>query len=277
MEIDRAGTFRGFIVEHGVSQTTNKFPQFTARLRATEWYDEETGEYIPWEEYDQTIDAYLVLYTKDEQGQWKELMNAGQLKKVLGWDGLTFEGLAAGQYSDKLVMFRVEEHEWKGKTKLQVQWLDEADASPTRQLPKYDTSKLKALTASMGGALTAATPAPTAAPVSAKPAVPPKAKRSRRKPLPKSNAAAEPAVPSTGTPPPASPAPAPAVPSGPPSEPVTKNSAWAKVNELNSVGDEKLAAIWLDEAKKIGKAENIFTTDDWHTLQEAVLAQVSKF
>ena len=189
MEIDRAGTFRGNIVDHGVSASSGGFPQFTARLRATEYYDEEKGEYISWEEYDQTIDGYFVLYTKDQQGQWKELMNAGQLKKVLGWDGLAFESLAAGQYGDKLVMFRVEEHEYNGKTKLQVQWLDEADASPTRQLPKYDTNKLKALTASMGGALTAATPAPAAAPVSAKPVTPPKAKRGKRKPLPKSNAA----------------------------------------------------------------------------------------
>jgi hypothetical protein len=70
------------------------------------------------------------------------------------------------------------------------------------------------------------------------------------------------------------PPPAPAVPSTP-ATPVTKESAWAKVNSLSKVDEAKLAEIWLEEGAKIGKAEDKFSSDDWHTVQEAVLARVS--
>lgn len=308
-QIDRAGTFRGLPLEWGVSETKNGFPQFTVRLKAVEFYAEagefeagnppETG-YVPWEQFDQTIDGYLVLYTKDAQGQWKELMNAAQLKKVFGWDGLTFESLAAGKYAETMVLFRVEEHEFNGKTTLKLQWIDTADANPVRQLPKYDTAKLKGLTARMGGALaaTAQAPTPAKAPIPAKapvtggtPAVPPKGKPGRKpKPADPTPTAGSPAVPSTATPPPASPAPAPSVPSGSPpppnpapsTTPVTKESAWEVVNALNDregkkVIDEKLAEIWIAEGAKIGKAESAFTSADWATVQEAVIQTISTF
>jgi hypothetical protein len=47
--------------------------------------------------------------------------------------------------------------------------------------------------------------------------------------------------------------------------------------DLNSVGDEKLAEIWVAEAQKLGKNEDKFTPADWLTLKNAVLALVSKF
>lgn len=59
--------------------------------------------------------------------------------------------------------------------------------------------------------------------------------------------------------------------------PATKDSAWAAVNEMSGVTDEKLAEIWIAEGAKIDKAESQFTPEDWATLQEAVLKQTSKF
>jgi hypothetical protein len=59
--------------------------------------------------------------------------------------------------------------------------------------------------------------------------------------------------------------------------PETKDSAWAAVNELNSVGDDKLAEVWIAEAAKIGKAEEQFTPADWSALKEAVLKRTSTF
>jgi hypothetical protein len=283
-QIDRAGTFRGFIVEHGVSETSNGYPQFTGRFKAVEFWDEK-GElngtnppepgYIDWAPYDQAIDGYLVLFSKNQDGSPKELMSVAQLKKALGWDGSTFESLAAGKYDEKMVLFRVDEHEYpvgSGKVKLQVQWIDVADANPTRSLPKYDTAKLKGLTAKFSNALAATAQAPTPArapvPATAKPAGAPTAPP-RGKPGPKPKG--KPALPSSPDGQPGAPSTLPPVST----TPVTKESAWAKVNELSKVDKAKLAEIWLEEGAKIGKAEDKFSSDDWHTVQEAVLARVS--
>lgn len=306
--VDRPGTFRGKLTEWGVSESKGGFPQFVAKLLALEYYDEEKGEYVPWVEYDQELPAYLILFTKKNEA-WVECLNVAQIKKALGWDGQSFESLANGQYGETIVLFRVEPNEYNGQTTLQVKWIDTADANPVKTLPKYDADKLKGLTAKLGSALQSAVPTPAKAPVpaSARPAVPPKGK-----PGPKPRVAGpmhgpckacqgsglnskgetcpicrpKPAVPSTATPPPASPAPAPAVPSAPSTpistpapKPETKDSAWTAVNELKGadVTDEKLAEVWIAEATKIGKPEDQFTADDWHTVKEAVHAVTSKF
>jgi hypothetical protein len=181
---------------------------------------------------------------------------------------------------ETLILFRVEDHEYNGVKSFQVSWIDTADANPVKQLPKFDASKLQGLTAKLGGALqgSAPTAAPAKAPTSAKVKAPPKSQKAK---APATNptpapalATAVPAVsitsPSTGAP--ATPPPAPATIE-------TKDSAWASVSELKQkdITDEKLAEVWIAEATKIGKAEDAFTSADWLTVKNAVLAQVSVF
>ena len=60
-------------------------------------------------------------------------------------------------------MFRVEEHEYNGKTSFKVAGVNTADANPTKTLAKFDTAKLAGLTAKMGGILAAKAQAPTPA------------------------------------------------------------------------------------------------------------------
>jgi hypothetical protein len=277
--IDRPGTFRGKITDAGVSDTTNGFPQFVADLNAVEFYDEQTGEWVNWTEYGQSLRAYLVLYSKDKKtGEWVELLNAKQLKKSLGWDGVSFVSLAEGNYADTLVMFRVEEEEYKGNKQLKVTWIDDADANPTRQLKKFDTAKLKALDSQFAGVLGTKAPTPSSAPASAKaPAAPP-----RRGRPPK----ATPATPaSTGTVAPAAPAapdaPSAAAPaaSAPPAQVkgCTKDEAWQEVvtnpRRIAAVTDEKLAEIWLAQMELIGKAEDAFGPMDWAKVRDGTLAK----
>lgn len=284
--IDRPGTFRGKPLDWGVSETKNGFPQFTVKLQAQEYFNEGTGEYIDWSEYGQEITAYLVLYSLDKNGQWQELLNAKQIKAAFGWNGLDFESLANGRYEETTVLFRVEESEFNGNVSLKVTWLDRADADPIRQLPKFDAGKLRSLTAKLGSVLQGAAPTPAKAPVSAKggkPVTPPTRGPGRPKSTPKDSPAAAPAqpaaAPSTATPPPASPAPAKPAPSGSPSEPETKESAWVAVNEMKAkdVTDEKLADVWINAASAIGKTEDRFTSEDWATVKNAVLKEVSVF
>jgi len=277
--IDRPGTFRGKVTDHGVSETRNGFPQWVATIQALEFYD-ASGEmtenhepgYVAWGDFEQDMTAYLVLYTVDQKSEtgWKECLNAKQIKKVFGWNGLDFQGLADLKTGETLILFRVDEHEYNGTKSLQVQWIDTADANPLKQLPKFDASKLAGLTAKVGAALKGAAPAAAPAKAPAKAGTvkaPPKGKKATVPPV-----ASAPSV--NG---------APAAPATPPSvqadKPETKDSAWASVSELKQkdITDEKLAEVWIAEATKIGKAEDAFTADDWKTVKEAVLKQVSVF
>jgi hypothetical protein len=280
--IDREGTFRGKPLDWGVSESKNGFPQMVIELSALEHFNEETGEYESWSEYEQTIRAFLVMYS-NSTGEWKEAgSNVTQIKKVFAWDGKDFQTLAEGKYEDTMLMFQVKSSTFEGKTKLQVSWIDTADANPVRTLQKFDTEKLKGMAAKMGGMIpgSTTTPAPAKAP-----ATPPKGKPRSPKATPKT-AATPVATPATPAPtpsaapetPPPSPAPtAPAVPSAPPVE--TKESAWKAVCETRSadMSDAKLAEIWVDEATKIGKAEEQYTSADWATLKLAVQKRTAKF
>jgi hypothetical protein len=295
-QIDRAGTFRGFIVEHGVSETNKGYPQFVGEFKAVEFYD-ETGEltggepgYIDWAPYDQGTTLYLVLYTKGADGQWVELKNAEQVKKALAWDGLSFESLANGDYHEKMIVVRMKEEEYQGRVRIKGDWIDAADANPVKTLPKFDAAKLAGLTAKIGGILaakaTAPTPAKAPVPATAKPAGAPTAPP-RGKPGPKPKA--KPALPTAPAPTPAvpasaapsgSPPPTPTTPPPAPATPTTKLSAWEKVNKLSgcegdAAKEAKVAEVWIEEVMKLGKTEDKMTSDDWHTVQEAVLARVS--
>lgn len=274
--VDRPGTFRGKPLDWGVSETKNGFPQFVVRFQALEMYDEDLAQYVPWSEYDQEATAYLVLYTKKDE-KWEELLNSKQIKKVFGWDGRTFEGLAEGKYAETFVLFRIEEGVYNGSTTLKVTWIDTADTNPVKQLPKYDADKLKGLTAKMGGALSA-TAAPVA-PVKAKgkPASPPKAGKKSPPSTGPAMPPVPPVAPSTATSPPVGTVTAPPVLSGSPSEVWTKESAWAAVNSISGVTEEKLAEVWVSEGAKIGKAEEEFTSDDWKTVKDAVIELTKKF
>ena len=95
--IDRPGTFRGRVTDHGVSETRNGFPQWVATIQALEFYD-ASGEmtenhepgYVAWGDFEQDMTAYLVLYTVDQKSEtgWKECLNAKQIKKVFGSLGI---------------------------------------------------------------------------------------------------------------------------------------------------------------------------------------------
>ena len=142
MLIDRIGTFKAAIVDHGVSLTTHGYPQFVAKFSATEIWDEEESKWVDWSEYDQQITGYFVLF-----GAKGETLNCQNLKKALNWDGNSFKTLAEGDYSSVIVQIRVAENTYNDKTSLQVDWIDVEGATPGASVKKLDTSELAALDA----------------------------------------------------------------------------------------------------------------------------------
>ena len=263
-KIDRAGTFRGVFTDWGVSLTKNECPQFAGMLEAAEIWDEDDQQWQPWAEYEMELMGYFVLFSKDN----KETLTCTQIKKALGWDGESFEALDSGDYSKTVVQFRVEEDTYEGVTKLKVQWIDEADASPGTSVKKLDAAGMKKLDARFASLLKkSAKPASAPGKVVKKPAKPEAPAKKKDSPLV----------------PPAPPTEAPPAPVAEDGEvgysPCTKADAWATVNEMKSakVSGEKLAVFWLETIKEVTgqNDQEKVTPEQWGEIQQKVLDEVS--
>ncbi len=277
MMIDRIGSYRGLVLEHAVNTSTNGFPQWVAKLQAAEMFDEEAGKWVSWAEYDMDITAYMVLM--DSKG--KPCMNLKQVCLATAWDGTSWAGLDQLDLSNIQVMFRVEEHTFKGDTRLQVNWVDHADANPLRSLRKLDTSALRALDGKFKLGKVAKPASAPKPPAPKPPAAPPKA--------PAPNAAPRTTDPADSVDEPPSPKPTP--PAAPPkqrkkrkkadapkttglAETCTKLEAWEKVAELKAEDctDDMLSEAWLAACETIGKVgEDDFTPEDWAEVRDRTL------
>ena len=141
--IERDETFRGRIVDHGVSKTTNRFPQLVLSLLAMEIYDTEVQEWVDWSSYGlDEITAYLCLF-----GGKGETLTCKQVKEITGWDGNSFATLAAMDLSEVQIQFRTAYSTFEEKTRLGVEWVDVYDAVPGRSVKKLDAAELKSLDA----------------------------------------------------------------------------------------------------------------------------------
>jgi hypothetical protein len=168
-QIDRVGTFRGYILDKSLDSTKNGFPQAILRLQAAEMYDPETKQWLDWSKYDETeITAYLVL--NDKAGERNR--NFEQLMKALGWSGTSSAEFEEADYSKIAIQFKVKLDTYNGKTRLQVSWIDHADADPSGSLRHLDAQGLKALEAKWPKLFKPTTGAPKAVPTS-KPSAPP--------------------------------------------------------------------------------------------------------
>jgi len=143
-KVDREATFKGRIVDCGVTTTREKgLPQFVVTLSCDEIYDPDEQKFVDYSDEDQQCTGYLVLYGKNN----KATFHVDSLKKTLGWNGKSFSGLAGGDYSDLIVQFRTEENFYDNKTTIQLVTLNSEDANPERQLTKFDAVGLEKLDA----------------------------------------------------------------------------------------------------------------------------------
>jgi hypothetical protein len=278
-KIDRAATFRGKIMDRGIAETTNGFPQAVLQLQATQMWNEEEKTWQDWNYDEVDIVAYLVLVG----GKGKATVSAKQLMKATGWDGTTFVGFQEGEGLKDEIQFRVEEHTYEGNTTLQVAWVDEYDAEPGRTLKKLEKSDIAKLQAKYAGALTALSGGPK--PKSAPPSAP-------KKQEPKEGPATMDPTPPAGPVPTPEPVAPDGVPQDAPSEPpappkpekpkagkkakaIDMNTAWQNV--YNKTKDSKtqleITQAWTEAIKEAGGPEEI--GDDWSGIEAAVVAALA--
>jgi hypothetical protein len=164
--IDRPGSFRGNIIDRGISATKNGYPQLVLQLQATEHYDEQNEVWEDWSQYDETeATAYICLFGSNG----KPTLGVAQAQRALGWDGASLMELQTNTTVTK-AQWRMENNVYDGVTRLRVGCVDAYDAEPGRKVCKLDAADIRKLDAKYAAALKAIGGGPK--PKSAKPVVP---------------------------------------------------------------------------------------------------------
>lgn len=140
--IERSGRFRGTILDHGVSATKKSgCPQFVAKLHAKEYYDEAEKEWVDWEDQDEGITGYIILFG----GDGKPTFNCEDVMETFEWDGKSFVELNEMDLENVDIQFVVKEEEYEGETKFKVATVAPYDATPSTGVRKLDGDELKEL------------------------------------------------------------------------------------------------------------------------------------
>lgn len=267
--IDREGTYLARIDDHGVSETKNNIPQWCAYLYATHIYVEEAdceawGLTEPgWADLDdfdmpREITAYQTLFGHSGD----PTLGYDQVQAATGWDGASFAALNTMDLNGHVILIRTAVNEYNGKSRMNVDWVDNKDASPTRSLRKLDSDGLKDLDARFGNKMNAGKKAtPAKAPAKAaeksttkavttpaakkKSAAPPASKKETVEAPPEKDAGLAPAM--------------------------DKAEAWGKLCEVSeNVDDDARNAAWLTGCEAVGgdpddggRDEDDFTDEDW--------------
>lgn len=315
MGLDRIGTFRCKLLEHGIDAKKKKgtdieLPWFNVRVLLTEVHDAKEGEWFDYSEWNAEITAFLCLYgaIKKKGGEIGPTLSMDQVKKVFNWDGRSLVQLANGKYDDLEFQVRIGENTYEKATyPYQVNWIDAYDAEPGTQLRKLDAAELKSLDkqfAALGAknatpkavATAAKTPAkahPARVPTDdAAPDTPAEKKVKMAKKSAKNLKAAEakkaatspPATLTMSTvPPPKSESQDVIVPPASPQETTcTMQQAWDAITELKdpTIDDKTIELVWHNTIVEIAgpdtESENI-TPEQWHQVKESVLKDVAKF
>jgi len=286
MGLDRIGTFRCKLLEHGIDAKKKKgtdieLPWFNVRVLLTEVYDVKEGKWFDYSEWAAEITAFLCLYgaIKKKGGEIGPTLSMDQVKKVFNWDGRSLVQLANGKYDDLEFQVRIGENTYDEATyPYQVNWIDVYDAEPGMQLRKLDAADLKALDkqfAALGAKNATAKPVTTAAKAPAKThparvpaddAAPDSPEEKKRKMAEKSakNKAAVKAK-KKSTPPSSKPPPKTATVPPPKSEKTacTMQEAWDAILELQdpTIGEKTIELVWHDSIAEIAgpdaESENI--------------------
>ena len=310
MGLDRIGTFRCKLLEHGIDGKKKKgtdieLPWFNVRVLLTEVYDVKEEKWFDYSEYTAEITAFLCLYgaIKKEGGKIGPTLSMDQVKKVFNWDGRSLIQLANGKYDDLEFQVRIGENTHAEATyPYQVNWIDVYDAEPGMQLRKLDAADLKSLDkqfAAMGAKNATAKPVATAAKAPVKTRVPAddgvpdsaevKAKKMAKKSA-KNKAAVAKAKAKTEavTASPAGPPPKPeskdavVPPAKPESTACTMQEGWNKIVELRdpSISDKVIGEVWHSSIAEIAGPDVVsedVTPEQWYQIAEKTLESVAKF
>lgn len=283
--VDREGKFKGMINDWGVSQTNkSKLPQFVCTLFVTDKLGDDNETWEDWAQYAQTITAYNILMTVDKvTGEPKRCLSYDQTMAALGWDGVSFAGLAAGDWNGKAIQFTVKSESYtkdngETETKLKVTWIDDVGA-PTG-LASLSAEDVVAMDLKFGVVSAKGTPATAA-------------KKKGKKKSTTTPPTTPPVIPPVTPPvtPPAASAPtaeaptqaAAAAPPGTPMGPCTEADGYAACLSVNEAIEPKnkqlpmevLNKHWLEAREEIALTPDQVTEDEWGRIRDDVIENIT--
>jgi hypothetical protein len=265
--ISQSGSFRGIVIDRGLSESSGGFLQLILTLQATERYDEDNQVWTPFNYEDCEAQAYLNLITsKDKENP----VNCRQIMRAFGWDGMSWAALNDTENGlAKQIQWRMGMETYNDMERCRVQGIDAYDAAPGRKVEKLDAAKVRALDAKYAGILKKLGGGPK--PVTAKPAAPPQAPVSpdptpAPAPTPSITPAPSAATPEPPAPPkkrgrPATPKAAPPVAAA---APLSQEDAWgAYADKAQAAGktDLEIQNKWIEVVNERGGDEAVGA--DW--------------
>jgi hypothetical protein len=303
------GTYKGLVLETGVSETKNGFPQFVVKVLLTAYYDQKEGEWFDVSDNEYALNGYMNLIGRKggaEDGESVRTLNFSQIMTVFGWDGAGLTYLRTTDFKGKEIQVRIAENTSENaKTPCQIAWIDAADADPSNTLRSLDEDKVKTLEDRFADLWETKKVAPATAkklPAVEKKTPPateteepetPKTEAERKaeilakgkrlldkgkKTEPKSKSA-KPAAPDKGKKaPPESPTEKISDDDIPPE--YSKKDAWNDVLELKAseCSDEQLTSVWRAAVAEIAEDgdEDRLDNAGWFAVKEQVLAEIGK-
>lgn len=146
---DRAGNFRGNIVEYGLREEERGAVGISIKVALTQFWDGQ--EWLPWEQYDQVAEG--VIYIVKSDGSVIE-RNVQALTLFAGWDQslLSIEGQS---WQPTPIGVSVTEEEFKNRKQIRASFINDYNRTPGA-LSNVTGEKIRELQNRFGGMLRAA-------------------------------------------------------------------------------------------------------------------------
>lgn len=146
--IDRAGRFRGRIVEYNIDETRNGAIQLSIRAMLDEAWNGQ--EWEDWRSYAMEAVGYLTIIKKDGSANEHQ---CDALARHAGFSG-RIEDLFGGTWVPQPCQLTTEEETRDNQTRYRIAWINGWDDAGKKQL---DPGKARELAAKYGGKVMAAT------------------------------------------------------------------------------------------------------------------------
>ncbi|MBE3045962.1 hypothetical protein IMZ48_26170 [Candidatus Bathyarchaeota archaeon] len=143
--INQSGTYRGLVIDRGLSNSSGGYLQLEVTMQATEKWDEENQVWTPFNFEDSEAQAYLNLVTSKEK---ENPVNCRQIMRAFGWDGMAFATL--NNPDSPLVtqiQWRMSMETYNDVERCKVQGIEAYDAAPGRKVEKLDAAAVRAVDA----------------------------------------------------------------------------------------------------------------------------------
>lgn len=124
--IDRAGTFRGTIVEYGLKKMDSGSIAVAIRAVLDQMWDDDIKDWAPWAEYDQEAHGDIWIVKKDGNLNQNAVTS---LCKNAGWDG-NFDSISETTWKPQQCQLVVQADTYNGETRYKISFINDYFRTP---------------------------------------------------------------------------------------------------------------------------------------------------